>query len=217
MSVRRIAGRRIVILCEGDTEEIVVRHFVRRQWKLEGLDAVGLHTDNLQGSLTRIGTKATLYLEEKEVLGVFILIDLYGLTTVKHDAFDDVGRKVLRVQEWLRSTVKSVRLDEFHPCISVHEVEALILAEGGALSKRLSAPQIGPDPNAETRNFLNSPSSRLDDLFRVHKKRGYQKIMDGTPLFQHMHFDPVYRSCSYFRGFFEKLKDVARSAIDNSS
>ncbi len=216
MSIRRIAGRRIIILCEGDTEEIVVRYFVRRQWKVEGLDAVGLHADNLQGSLNRIGTKATLYLQEKEVLGVFTLIDLYGLTTVKHDTLDDIGRKVLRVQEWLRSTVKSVRLSEFHPCVSVHEVEALILAEGGALSMRLSAPQIEPDPNAETRNFLNPPSRRLDQLFRVHKKRGYQKIMDGTPLFQQMHFDPVYHTCSYFRGFFEKLKDIARSAIDNS-
>ena len=211
MNVRHVSGRRIVILCEGDTEEIVVRCFLRRQWKLEGLDAVGLHADNLQGSLHRIGTKAGLHLDEEDVLAVFSLVDLYGCTQVKHGANDDINTKVRRVQEWLKSTVKNPRLDEFHPCVSVHEVEALILAEGNALSTRLSVPQVAPDPTAETKNFLRPPSVRLNDLFWAHKKRGYHKITDGTPLFQKMQFDPVYRSCSYFREFFEKLRGVARS------
>lgn len=209
MNVRRSAGRRIVILCEGDTEEIIVRYFLRRQWKQEGFDEVGLHADNLQGNLSRIGTKATLHLDEAEVLGVFTLIDLYGFSQVKHDGTDDVDRKVMRTWEWLKSTVKTPRAGDFHPYVSVHEAEALILAEGNALSMRLSASQISPDPNAETRNFLRPPSKRMGELFRTHKKRGYHKIMDGTPLFQRMHFESVYRSCPYFRGFFEKLREVA--------
>lgn len=40
-------GRRIVILCEGDTEEIAIKHFVRRQWEADGLRAIGLHPINL--------------------------------------------------------------------------------------------------------------------------------------------------------------------------
>jgi hypothetical protein len=211
MNARQIAGRRIVILCEGDTEEIVVRHFLRRQWSIEGLDRVGLHADNLQGGLSRVGTKASLFLDEDDVLGVFTLIDLYGCTQVKHGAEDEIPTKVTRVQEWLRSSVKNARADGFHPFVSVHEVEALILAEGAALAARLSAPHVAPDPNAETKNFLRPPSKRLDELFRAHKKRGYHKILDGTPLFQKMHFDPVYQTCPYFRRFFENLRDVARA------
>lgn len=210
MNARHSAGRQIVILCEGDTEEIVVRHFLRRQWNAEGLDRVGLHADNLQGSLNRIGTKASLFLDEDNVLGVFTLVDLYGCTQIKHGVDDEIDAKVVRIQEWLRSCVKNPRVDRFHPHVSVHEVEALILAEGAALAARLSA-QVAPDPNAEMKNFLKPPSKRLDELFRAYKHRNYHKIIDGTPLFQKMQFDPVYQSCRYFRTFIDKLKEVAQA------
>jgi hypothetical protein len=39
--------QRIVILCEGDTEESAIEHFIKRQWEVDGLEEIGLHPINL--------------------------------------------------------------------------------------------------------------------------------------------------------------------------
>ena len=211
---RRIAsGARIVLLAEGDTEELAIRHFISRQWKIDGLQSIALRIDNLGSHLEQIGTKANLYLSEENVLGVFTLIDLYGMNRVTHSAEDSLQEKITRVQYWLRSTVNHVRSRDFFPHISVHEIEACILAEGVTLAKRLGSRTVSPDANAEQKNFQNPPSRRLNDLFLTHKKTRYHKIIDGRPLFSNLEFQPVYRACPYFRSFYDQLRDVGRKAI----
>lgn len=204
-------SRRIVVLCEGKTEERAVRFFVARQWAVDGLSTVGLDRIDLRGHLDRVAVFARNYLDEPNILAVFTLIDLYGMTLVTHPANDDINAKVLRVQGWLRSQVgQHARADDFRPHVSVHEVEAWILAEGVALASRLGNPKIKPDPQAETKNFQNPPSKRMSDFFLKNKGRHYQKIEDGEPLFSKMSFQPVYESCHYFRNFYDDLKFVGR-------
>ncbi len=151
-----ISGRQIVVLCEGDTEELAVRYFIARQWTADGLGSIGLRRDNLRGDLHAIGTRACLYLDEPEILGVFTLVDLSGMNRVQHVAQDDLETKVRRVQSWLRGQVTHARSINFYPHVSVHEIEAWILAEGVALAKRLNDRAITPDPNAESKNFQTS-------------------------------------------------------------
>ena len=99
---------------------------------------------------------------------------------------------------------------DFFPHASVHETEAWILAEGTALAKRLRDPGIRPEPDAELRNFHNPPSKRINDLFLSRRSKDrYHKIVDGGPLFAALQFEPVYRSCRYFRAFYDELKTVA--------
>lgn len=54
-------GKRIVILCEGDTEEIAVDHFIRRQWEIDDLKTIGLQKINLDGKLEDVFNKVPLY------------------------------------------------------------------------------------------------------------------------------------------------------------
>ena len=159
-------GRRIVVLCEGKTEERAVRFFVARQWALDGLSAVGLDRVDLRGHLDKVATFARNNLDEPEVLAVFTLVNLYGMTLVTHPPNDDLDAKVRRVQNWLRNQLgQHVRARDFIPHVSVHEVEAWILAEGAALARRLPDQKIRRDPQAEVKNFLNPPSKRLSELF----------------------------------------------------
>jgi hypothetical protein len=167
-------GRRIVVLCEGDTEELAVRHFVARQWRFDGLESVGLKPVNLHGKLEEAGKFAADYLDEGEVLSVFALIDLFGMSRVRHQADDPLDVKVGRVRDWLRNRVVHPRRDDFYPHVSVHEVEAWILAEGNALSQRLRDPSIRPDPQAELRNFEKPPKRRVGELFLRIKKTKVQ-------------------------------------------
>jgi hypothetical protein len=212
MTPRVKRGRRIVVLCEGKTEERAIRFFVARQWALDGLSAVGLDRVDLRGHLDKVAPFARNHLDEPEVLAVFTLIDLYGMTSVTHPANDELDAKVQRVQNWLRDRLgQHKRADYFVPHVSVHEVEAWILAEGAALARRLGDPWIRPDPQAEVKNFQNPPSRRMSELFLKSKGRHYQKIEDGEPLFSQMEFQPVYTSCPYFRKFYDDLKVAGRS------
>jgi len=76
-------GRRIIILCEGDTEEIALRHFIRRQWETDGLRTIGLHPINLNGKLEEVFSYVPRYRLDSQVIAVFTLIDLYGMDRVQ--------------------------------------------------------------------------------------------------------------------------------------
>jgi hypothetical protein len=200
----------IVVLCEGDTEELAVRHFLQKRWQQDGLKSVGLQAINLNGKLQDVGPKARLYLDECDVLAVFTLIDLYGMDRVVHQPGEAVGDKVGRVQQWLRGTLKHDRAAEFSPHLGVHETEAWLLAEGAALARRLGGPGIQPDPHAEMRDFQRPPSRLINDMF-LSRRSGDRshKIRDGRSLFAAMQFDPLYQACRHFRSFYDDLKSVA--------
>jgi hypothetical protein len=202
---------RIVILCEGDTEELAVRHFIARQWKSDGFGSVGLKPINLDGKLQNVGKFANLSLDEQDVVAVFSLVDLQGMTRVVHPSQDNLETMIQRVRKWLSAQVNRARAAQFFSHVCVHQTEAWILAEGCALATRLRDPGIEPDPNAEIKNFANPPSKRLNELFLRYKKRRYSKITDGTPLFTWMRFVPVYDSCRYFHAFYDDLKAAGGS------
>ena len=166
------------MVCEGPTEELAVRHFVARQWREDGLASVGLHYRCVP--LGDVGAFACDTLDKRDVIAVFTLIDLYGMNLVDQPPDDELDAKVERVRSWLRTQIQHHRrAQNFYPHVSVHEVEAWILAEGMALATRLPGQEIRLDPQAEVKNFLNPPSKRLDELFLKGKGRHYQKIEDG--------------------------------------
>jgi hypothetical protein len=200
---------RIVVLCEGDTEEMAVRHFIARKWQADGFGSVGLKRVSLDGKPEKAGSIANRYLDEEDVLAVFTLVDLQGMTRVVHSPDDKLEAKVERVREWLRGQVTQARARRFFPHICVHQTEAWILAEGRALARRLKDPGIEPDPNAEFKDFQKPPSDRLNELFLRKASRRYNKISDGQPLFAAMQFEPVYNSCTHFRAFYDDLRAVA--------
>jgi hypothetical protein len=202
---------KVVLLCEGDTEELAVRHFIVPQWNSEGLGAVGLKSINLYGKIQNAGKFASRYLDDQEVSAVLTLVDLQGMTKVSHQPQDNLETKIRRVRDWLRAQVTHARANQFFPHVCVHQTEAWILAEGHALAARLGDRNIGQDLRAEFKNFQNPPSQRLNELFLRIKKRRYNKIADGTPLFKAMQFMPVYGSCQYFQEFYNNLKDVGRA------
>jgi hypothetical protein len=187
---------RIVLLCEGETEERAVEHFIARQWKADGFSSVSLGHRTLWGNLNKVGPFASNSLDKRDVLAVFTLVDLYGMNLVIHPPDDELDVKVDRVRSWLRAQVRRHRrAQDFFPHVSVHEVEAWILAEGLALSQRLRDPSIRPDPQAELKDFQKPPKEQIGELFWRNKKTSYRETLDGQPLFSKMSFQPVYDSC----------------------
>jgi hypothetical protein len=213
MSRNRRLKKRIVILCEGDTEESAIKYFVWRQWQKDGFGEIGLSTVNLKAQFEKISRYAQNNAKKDEVLAVFTLIDLYGMDRVRHRKDDGLSHKVVRVQKWLRKGLSAKTRQKFRPHLSVHEVEAWLLADGLCLAKRLNDQTIQPDPYAETRNFENPPSRRLQTLFQKTRSKSYLKIQDNTVLFQDADFATVYASCPYFKAFYDELKAVAEANL----
>lgn len=205
--------RRIVILCEGDTEEISIKHFLRRQWDKDGLSAVGLQPINLNGKLEDVFSFVPLYRRDSRVGGVFTMIDLYGMTRVTHGPYDEIDVKVERVKKWFKDRLGSDFSSFFNPHLCVHEIEAWFLAEGNCLSKRLNDPNVRPEPNAESQNFGNHPSRKIDRLFKSRRGVPYDKINDSTALFKCLEFDPIYSTCHYFKLFYDALAILGKTLL----
>lgn len=204
-------GKHIVILCEGETEEIAVEHFMRRQWEADGLKTIGLRKINLQGKLEDVFEYVPRYRRDSQVVAVFSLIDLYGMNRVNHNPDDELSQKVIRVKRWLQDSLEP---SFFYPHLSVHEIEAWLLAEGDCIAQRLKDSKVVADKNAESKNFDNPPSKRIDTLFKSKRRGdGYHKKIDGLPLFKCLPFQPVYDSCKYFREFYDNLKATGLAAL----
>lgn len=114
--------------------------------------ATGLHPINLDGKLEDVFSYVPRYRRDSQVIAVFTFIDLYGMNRVQHSSNDSLSDKVIRVKTWLRKDFGSDYMDFFYPHVSVHEVEAWLLAEGECLAKRLKDAKIQPNPNAEIQN-----------------------------------------------------------------
>lgn len=205
------APRRIVILCEGETEVLATRHLLRRQFHSDGLASIGLQPIDLEGKLEDVFDKVPRFRKDRGVVAVFVLIDLAGMRRVQHAPDASLDDKVAAVRGWLVDGVQDADPDFFHPHVCVHELEAWFLAEGHALGKRIAFSKLEPDAHAEQRNLDHPPSRWVNDLFRKHRKRSYHKTRDARPIFDDLSHVAIYKHCKYYREFYDDLTSVARA------
>ncbi len=203
------------MLCEGDSEELAVKWFLRRQLEEAGLKGVSLHPINLAAKLEDIFVKTRLFQHEPGVVAVFTLIDLYGMNRVRHAPDTTLDEQVATVRYWQRQGIPDVPGSFFHAHVCVHDIEAWFLAEGQALAKRLKYRSLSPCPHAESLNLVDPPKSRVNQLFRTHLHRSYHETSDGTPLFKDLSHTPIYETCRYYRELYDDLLAVAKTALTN--
>lgn len=198
-------GRQIYILCEGETEENAVNHFLRKQWNdVDGMKSVGL-----KSKITRpkkIAKDTKLAIENDGFEAVFTMYDLHKFPckSIKGEDYKD---RLENLREKIKTMVGFE--NKFFPHFSIHEIEAWLLAEGKAVAKRLRCNFKG-EANAEEKNFENPPKERLNDLFLRHKKTRYRENIDSASLFKEADFSKVYKTCPYFRQFYDELLEVGK-------
>ncbi|MBN2290382.1 MAG: DUF4276 family protein [Candidatus Glassbacteria bacterium] len=202
---------RIIVLCEGETEVIAVREFIKRKWEENGLRSVGLIPIDLRGQLGNLHDKAERFCRDEKNIAVFTLVDLHEFKGVDLRGFGPLTEKIGAAKKWLKNDFETRVLEKFHPHLAVHETEAWILADGEALANRLRNRGIRPRRNAEKIDDQNPPKKILDELFKKYRKHEYRVLIDGAPLFKKMDFTRVYGSCPNFREFYEDLKSAAQA------
>ena len=209
--------KRIVILCEGDTEVNAVEYFIRPQWNKDGLSEIGIRGIKLLGKINNIFNIVPNYAKEGETKAIFTLIDLYGTKDKKliYAKYDEVSRKVEKLKEWLKNQYDESVLVKFHPHVSVHETEAWFLADEKALSDVLKT-KIKQFPNPEQLDFLEHPSKRINILFNKYLKRRYIKgglTGDDRKMFEKMSLEETAKRCPYLKAFYEDLQKVGRQIL----
>ena len=207
--------KRIVILCEGDTEFNAVEYFIRPQWERDNLTSVGLKPVNLRGNIEKIFRIVQIYDIEKHTKAIFTLIDLYGLKKNMYNLSDETRLKVEKLIKWLKDEFEEGILDKFHPHLAVHETEAWFLAEEKVLSKMLGT-KIKRFSNPESINFEDHPSKRLNKLFLKNLQRRYIKgglYGDDRKMFENMILEKTAEKCPYLKAFYNDLKTTAMKFI----
>ena len=216
MSRYRRKKRRIIILCEGDTEVAAVDKFIKPYWQNnDQLKNVGLKAVNLSANYDKIRNYVDKYSSEHHTVAVFTLIDLYGFNRVDFSRMDDYSEKHIKAKEWICKECEEQR--KLHVHFSVHETEALFYASNDILCSYLGF-SIPISTKPEEINFEKSPSKRLNGLFVKHKKRRYNKgggfTDDDTRLFEKMAEENVLEDicgkCPYFRSFINDLENTAK-------
>ena len=147
--------KRIVILCEGDTELNAVRYFIRPQWERDNLQTVGLKAVNLNGQTESVFKLTPKFSEEEQTKAIFTIVDLYGLKRNMYNPQDNLSTKINKLKHWLEDKFEDSVLIKYHPHLAVHETEAWFLTEdnnlGEILGKQIKG---GFLPNALATVFL---------------------------------------------------------------
>ncbi|MBI1929828.1 DUF4276 family protein [Candidatus Poribacteria bacterium] len=200
----RKTSRKIMIYCEGDTEEdnlkpLLDRYTEECRLQIRNLGGVGQVKRKI-GAVTENQLRP-----QTGVIAVFALVDLYG------SGFDTVAK----VKADLRRRVPPEYRDRFHPHVAVHEIEAWIFAVPQVLNEWLGT-TIKPFPNPETINLQNPPAKLLEELTRRHKqskvptKRVMAQRLFAKISSQEAYVNEIYSKCKHFKAFVDDLRQTAR-------
>ena len=202
---------KIVLFVEGHTEKKVLANFIKR-WidpKLER--RLGLKVVRFEGwpELVKDSPKkAKLYLEEKDVIAVFALLDLYGPTL-----YPDAVRGVSERYNWAKSHLEG-KVDDtrFHQHFAVHETEAWLFSNPTLFPKPVKDALPAGSRKPEEINFDQPPSKLLGKLYKEKTGRGYKKVAHGKDLFDRLDPETAYGKCPYLRHLLDDMLKIAREA-----
>ena len=171
-----------------------------------------LQPKNMRGSghfLSKIARAVERSLQpEEKVDYVFGLLDLHGVGLSYPREVTSRDQKAEYLKKHLRELVSFSYRGRFHPHVAVHELEAWVLADDGALRDYLKQP-MQPWPTPEAVNFDSPPVRHLKDLFMRHKRVAYGKAVHGKRLFEMIDPRIVMNKCHHFKLFVDDLMMVS--------
>jgi hypothetical protein len=224
--------REVIVFAEGQTEE----HFIKQVLAptLHGLQ-IYLKPQLLPTSKSGRGgafsvdrfllnARNTLRQKPDAVLSCFI--DLYGLDTdfpefAHSQTLADVHQRVTLLEQALhRRVIEQVgcRADRFVPHIQPYEYEGLLFSDvealaaieptwGRALPELRTVRASFDSPEHINNSYATKPSKRLEQL--LHPR--YKKTTHGPRAALRISLETLERECSHFRGWMNRLRELARS------
>jgi hypothetical protein len=201
---------KIKLFCEGKTEKGLAK-LIR-----EAVDAnsaqrcgVGVKSFNGLGDLLK-GLERRVQIEVRAgAKVVYCLVDLYHYRSEKLETENLKSKTIAEQVQLIKADIDDelgamkVHTKVF---IVVHEVETWILADTNAIKKRLKTYIPETYHNLEQEGKYNEPAKFLNDLFKKHARRSFEKIDDGTFLLEKADWQKIYNTCSVFKALVDELR-----------
>ncbi len=201
----------LVLFVEGDTEKKTLAGFFKR-WLDPRLDRrVGLKVVKCGGWADLIKEspkKAKIYLEEKDIIAVFALLDLYG-PTIYPGALRGVSERYKWAKSHLEGKVDDVR---FRQHFAVHETEAWLFSNPALFPNAVKNALPAGAEKPEEINFDQPPSKLLEKLYKEKTGRGYKKVAHGKDLFDRLDPEAAYGKCPYLKRLLDDMLKISREA-----
>jgi hypothetical protein len=211
---------RFVLLVEGHAEADVLGPFLTRWLESHVQHACEIETINCGGESPYRKRLAEFVADslEPDVIGVFGVVDLYGLQFVYPETCLEVEQRVARARQLLMDRVADEHRPFFRQHFAVHEFEAWLLVDRMLLlAKRMpwakSVVDALPDQPPEEINFDNPPSIRLNCLFVDKTGRTYGKRREAQEIVPLLDPSLVADKCPHFRAMVEDMKAMALAAF----
>lgn len=202
---------KFVLLVEGDTERRVLASLFKRWLDPRLAQPVGLKVVKCEGwpeLIKESPKKARMHLEDKDVIAVFALLDLYGPTI-----YPDGMRNVSERYKWAKSHLEGkVGEARFHQHFAVHETEAWLFSDTHLFPVTVKNVLPASVTKPEEINFDQPPSKLLEKLYKEKTGRRYKKIVDGKDLFDRLDPETAYRKCPYLKCLLDDMLNLAREA-----
>lgn len=218
--------KRGYILVEGQTEETFVRDVLHDHLVQAGLLLIpiilstkriksGLKFRGGVASFKQVETEIRRLLMDRDVKVVTTMLDFYGLPEDfprlalpdRHTCYD----RVASFEEAFRRSIDSAR---FLPYLSLHEFEALLLSDAGAVGDVLQARAIETELGPIAASFA-SPEE-IDDGASTHPAarilaidKGYRKALHGPLAAARIGIATLREKCPHFGAWLRHLEDLA--------
>ena len=193
------------LLVEGDTEERALPLLVERFLRGRGVTAGRPAKKNYRGIdrlIDALPDEVPRFLRDEPERQIVVIADFIGLRSEARGA-GDLDTQVESARDWIASRVPATCRPSVSVHLLVHEYEALLLADAGALPFALPAELRSKDP--ERINLTSSPSSRLVELFWRQKKRRFRKTTEGVSWLGKADPEVIYRRCPNVRGLLDEV------------
>jgi hypothetical protein len=210
---------RLVILIEGDTEERTIKDFLAPYCtefsKVEVLlppDGGGAgNITSSQRLNASFKDQVEFELDDADTV-VFCLIDMKEIPltypSYVHDDPEPAIAQYQYIKQFMRERIRANLRDHFYPFPIMQEYETWLLADVEALRQYFS-PEIQPYATPES---VLDPAKALEVIakrFRSGRRKEYNKIRDGIPLFTQASAERVYYdNCPHFEDLINTLLEV---------
>lgn len=221
--------RRVVIVCEGQTEEAFISRVLFPAFADAGLHLQGITVETSPGhkggalSYARLRPVLRNALANGRVVAVTTLIDLYRLAPDFPDHRAAMAHPAVRARLHTLEAALHIDVvqhsgcnpDRFIPHIQPHEFEALLFSDVGSLAavesgwaaaaQSLSEARAGAaTPEDINDGHATKPSARLEGLLR---NPSYRKLRHGPIAAERIGLARIEAECPHFASWLAKLRN----------
>lgn len=200
---------RLVILCEGYTEEAILKDFLAPY--CTRFDEVKII--NAKGSSNLIGgykTLAETEIQARSDVIVFCLIDVYKapFTYPKtvHQSAEPFLEQYAYIKQYMEEKIAPEFQENFFAFPVMMDIETWLLADVEGLNdyfKPRQAQRLSVYSSPET---VTHPAKEIEKIWHRFKNRSYDKVLQGTRLFRRVQAERVYDdNCPHFEAIVNKL------------